>query len=77
MNYVLAMMALDGLVRAPLQVTAGGGEVRIQATADAFKELARLCLILGGQGGEEAGGFELQPGRHVSGVALKLELVKS
>jgi hypothetical protein len=76
MNYDLAMMALDGLVRAPLEVTAGPGEVRIQASSAAFKELARLCLILGSQDGEEAGGFELQLGRHVTGVPLKLELVK-
>jgi hypothetical protein len=75
MNYDLAMMALEGLVRSPLEVTTAGEEVRIRANAAAFKELARLCLILGGQDGADAGAFELQPGRHVKGAGVKLELV--
>jgi hypothetical protein len=65
MNYDLAMMALEGLTRAPLRVTHEGGEVIIEAEAASFKELARLCLLLGGvQTAEDA--FELKPGVHVS-----------
>lgn len=65
MNYDLAIMALEGLARAPLGVTATGGEVVIEADPASFKELARLCLLLGGvHSGDDA--FELAPGVHVS-----------
>lgn len=75
MNYDLAMMALDGLTRAPLTVRADGARVTISGEPAAFKELARLCLLLGGAGaGEES--FELQPSVHVAkgSPGLKLEL---
>ena len=66
MNYDLAMMALEGLARAPMTVRTVGGEVVIEADQASFKELARLCLLLGGvQTTEDA--FELAPGVHVTG----------
>ena len=66
MNYDLAMMALEGLARAPMTVRAEGGEVVIEADQASFKELARLCLLLGGtQTNDDA--FELAPGVHVTG----------
>jgi hypothetical protein len=66
MNYDLAMMALDGLARAPMTVRTENGEVIIEAEQASFKELARLCLLLGGvQTTEDA--FELAPGVHVTG----------
>ncbi len=65
MNYDLAMMALEGLARAPMTVRTENGEVIIEAEQASFKELARLCLLLGGvQTNEDA--FELAPGVHVS-----------
>ena len=66
MNYDLAMMALEGLARAPMTVRVEGGEVIIESDQASFKELARLCLLLGGvQTTEDA--FELAPGVHVTG----------
>jgi len=73
MNYDLAMMALEGLAHAPLRVRAEGGEVVIEASPASFKELARLCLLLGGSGSPEDA-FELQPGVHVEGDSPALRL---
>jgi hypothetical protein len=75
MNYDLAMMALEGLTRAPLTVRVEGSRVTISGDAPSFKELARLCLLLGGAGGGEDS-FELQPSMHVAkgSPGLKLEL---
>ena len=75
MNYDLAIMALEGMARAPLRVTSANGEVVIEGSAATFKELARLCLLLGGtQTTDDA--FELAPGTHVTNdsprVALRL-----
>jgi hypothetical protein len=63
MNYDLAIMALEGLARAPLTLRVDGDSVVIEGEPASFKELARLCLLIGGGQGE--GGFELQPGVHV------------
>ena len=73
MNYDLAMMALEGLTRSPLSVSTENGEVVIEAEAASFKELARLCLLLGGtQSADDA--FELKPGVHVVSGAPMLRL---
>ena len=74
MNYDLAMMALEGLARAPLTVRVEGAEVVIEAEAAAFKDLARLCLLLGGAQATPEDGFELQPGKHVKKDSLLLRL---
>ena len=74
MNYDLAMMALTGMARAPIAVTTEDGQVVIRATQASFKELARLCLLLGGEGGAESGGFELQPGVHTAAGTLGMRL---
>ena len=73
MNYDLAMMALDGLTRAPLVVRAEGNAVTIEGDPASFKELARLCLLLGGAGSEEDS-FELQPSVHVAQGSPVLKL---
>lgn len=73
MNYDLAIMALEGLSRAPLTVTTHKGEVIISGEPAAFKELARLCLLIGGGATEDA--FELQPGVHVTDTSPMLRLV--
>ncbi|HKO59498.1 MAG TPA: hypothetical protein VJ276_26760 [Thermoanaerobaculia bacterium] len=72
MNYDLAMMALEGLARGPLSVRASASEVVIEASPASFKELARLCLLLGGASGDES--FELQPGVHVEGARVILRV---
>ena len=72
MNYDLAIMALEGLGRSPLKVEAEGSTVTIEAEADAFKHLARLCLLLGGEMAGAKDEFDLQPDVHVAGKALRL-----
>jgi hypothetical protein len=75
MNYDLAIMALEGMARAPMTVRSENGGVVIEAAPATFKELARLCLLLGGvQTAEDA--FELEPGVHVTNdsPALRLRL---
>ncbi len=74
MNYDLAIMALEGLARSPIRVGLDGGEIVIEGEPAAFKDLARLCLLLGGDavGGSED--FELQPNVHVHGLAVRLRL---
>jgi hypothetical protein len=74
MNYDLAIMALEGLARLPMRVIVAGGEVVIEGEPAAFKDLARLCLLLGGDtvGGAEE--FELLADVHVHGTPLRLRL---
>ncbi|HJQ41124.1 MAG TPA: hypothetical protein VKB93_28640 [Thermoanaerobaculia bacterium] len=73
MNYDLAMMALEGLARDPIQVRIENNEVVIEAAAASFKELARLCLLLGGAHSTDDA-FELAPGAHTEGDSLALRL---
>ena len=72
MNFDLAIMALEGLAKSPLSVRAENGEVAIEGERAAFKELARLCLLIGGGASEDA--FELQQGVHVTRDSLRLRL---
>ena len=73
MNYDLAIMALEGLTRAPMTVRAEKGDVVIEGSGASFKELARLCLLLGGAESVEDD-FELQPAVHVTAGSSKLRL---
>ena len=73
MNYDLAMMALDGMARAPMSLRVEGGDVVIEGEAASFKELARLCLLLGGTQSDKEE-FELAPGVHVTRESPKLRL---
>ena len=73
MNYDLAIMALEGMSRAPLRVSSTDGEIVIEGSGATFKELARLCLLLGGtQSAEDA--FELAPGTHVTSESPRVSL---
>lgn len=67
MNYDLAIMALDGLARSRMEVRTEDAGVVLEGSADAFKHLARLCLLLGGEGSVATDAFELQPGSHLNG----------
>jgi hypothetical protein len=73
MNYDLALMALEGLTRAPMEVRTENGTVTIEGDAASFKELARLCLLLGGAN-STADAFELTPGVHVTASSPLLNL---
>ena len=77
MNYDLAIMALEGMARAPLTIRTEAGAVTIEGDPATFKELARLCLLLGGTRSTDDA-FELAPGTHVTGespaVHLKLRV---
>lgn len=73
MNYDLAMMALEGLAREPMSVRTEDGVVVIEGEQSAFKELARLCLLLGGTQ-TTAEEFELKPGVHVDDGSRLLRL---
>ena len=72
MNYDLAIMALEGMARAPLTIRVNQGTVSIEGDPASFKELARLCLLIGGGQTEDA--FELQPGVHVTKDSATLRL---
>jgi hypothetical protein len=73
MNYDLAIMALEGLARSPLAIRIDGDSVVIEGSQASFKELARLCLLIGGgQVSDEV--FELQPGVHVTKESPALKL---
>lgn len=78
MNYDLAMMALEGLTRAPITVRTEGANVILEAEPASFKELARLCLLLGGVSSSDDE-FELKPGVHVTAesATVRLKLVNS
>lgn len=73
-NYDLAMMALEGMGRSRLTVKHDAGEIRIEAKSQGFKELARLCLLLGSADVAEGEEFELTPGIHVDSGSPKIRL---
>ena len=74
MNYDLAIMALDGLTRAPMTVRVVENEVVIEGPAASFKELARLFLLIGGAGTTPQDAFELEPGTHVTKTSPRMRL---
>jgi hypothetical protein len=72
MSYDLAIMALEGLGRSPLVARVEGEEIVMEGSGASFKELARLCLLLGGGHIEDE--FELQPGVHVTAGSRRVRL---
>ena len=73
MNYDLAVMALEGLARAPLQIRVQPQGVSIEGSAASMKELARLCLLLAGEPDDDDA-VELSPGTHVTSASPVLRL---
>lgn len=71
MNVELAMMALEGLAKAPLTVKQEGATLVIEGSPSALKEIARLFLLLGGGSGDD---FDLQPGVHVTASSPRVVL---
>ena len=74
MNIDLAIMALEGLGRSPLLVTVDGTAVTISGPGSSFKELARLCLLLGSEETEAGEQFELNPSLHLKAESPMLKL---
>lgn len=76
MNYDLAIMALEGLGKSPLMLRADATGITIEGSQASFKELARLCLLMGSPetGADET--IELQTGVHLragsSGLRLRI-----
>ena len=73
-NVELAMMALEGLAKAPVSVHAAGGEVVLEGDRLALRELARLLLLLGSDTSDPEDGFELSPGTHTTQGSLTLRI---
>jgi hypothetical protein len=73
MNWDLAMMALDGLMKSPITIRSDGDTVAIEGSPAGMKELARLCLLIAGEGSAEDA-FELRRGVHVTGDSATLRL---
>jgi hypothetical protein len=74
-NLDLALNALEGLVQGPLDVrTDDDGTIEIRASRASFRELARLCLLLGGQD-SDGESFDLTPGMHTTSGSPRLRLV--
>lgn len=74
MNYELAVMALEGLSRSPAAVEVGESGVEVRASAATFRELARLCLLLGSDQTEEDETLRLDVPIHLSEGSLPLTL---
>ncbi len=74
MNYELAVMALEGLGRAPLSVEVGERGVEIRGSSTGLRELARLLLLLGGDGVADGEEFELLSGVHLTPESFPLRL---
>ena len=74
MNYDLAMMALEGLARAPLTIRNDGSQLIIEGEPASFKDLARLFLLLGSADAARDDSFELQPGVHVVATSPRVVL---
>jgi hypothetical protein len=73
MNYDLAVMALEGMARAPLEIRVQPDGVSIEGSAASMKELARLCLLLAGEPDVDDA-VELAPGTHVTKASPMLRL---
>ncbi len=72
MNFDLAVMALDGLVRSPIDVRVDERGVTISGESSGLKDLARLLLLIAGDGGDEA--IEIQPGTHSTRESMPLKI---
>jgi hypothetical protein len=71
MNFDLAVMALDGLMRAPVDVRVDERGVTISGPSAGLKDLARLLLLISGAEGEA---IELQPGVHSTKESMPLKV---
>lgn len=77
MNEQLAIMALDGLALAPLEIRVGESGIAVRGSGPAFRELARLCLLLGHDGTRTGESFELQAPIHLAEGSAPLTLQRA
>ncbi|HVR43176.1 MAG TPA: hypothetical protein VMS56_06970 [Thermoanaerobaculia bacterium] len=77
MNYELAIMALEGLSSSPMRVEVGERGIEIRGSGSSFKELARLCLLLGNEATDEGETVHLQVPVHLAEGSLELRLRRS
>lgn len=76
MNFDLAVMALDGLAREPVDVRVDERGVTISGPSAGLKDLARLLLLISSD--VEGESIELQPGVHSTRDSMPLKIaVKS
>ena len=71
MNYDLAMMALEGLARAPITIRSAGNQVTIEGSPASLKELARLLLLLSGDSDDAV---DLQQNVHLTNGSAGLRV---
>ncbi len=74
MNYDLAIRALEGLSSSPLTTDVGESGIEIRGTGPAFRELARLCLLLGNEATSPGETIELTVPMHLRDGSLPLKL---
>jgi hypothetical protein len=72
MNFDLAVMALDGLSREPVDIRVDERGVTISGPSAGLKDLARLLLLISGESGES---IELQPGVHSTRESMPLKVL--
>ena len=65
MNYDLAMMALEGLSISPITIDVKGKVIELRGEPAGYKELARLLLLISGEGVDRTEEIELTPGVHL------------
>ena len=72
MNFDLAVMALDGLVRTPIDVRVDERGITISGPGSGLKELARLLLLISSD--VEGESIDLQPGVHSTKDSMPLKV---
>jgi hypothetical protein len=75
MNFDLAVMALDGLAREPIDVRVDERGVTISGPSAGLKDLARLLLLISGD--PEGESIEIQPGVHSTKESMPLKVSTS
>ncbi len=77
MNFELAILALEGLARSPLKIEFTESGATIQGTGASFRELARLCLLLGSDGTDDGETLDLQSNVHLAAGSVGLRLLRT
>lgn len=66
MNWDLAIRALDGVAKAPLQLKVASSTVTISGSRDSLRELARLVLNLAADDADTGDEIELRAPLHLT-----------
>jgi hypothetical protein len=72
MNFDLAVMALDGLARAPIDIRIDERGITISGPGAGLKDLARLLLLIASD--VEGESIDLQPGVHSTKESMPLKV---